>query len=99
MVSNNAPAVSLELDADEAKWLHSLLSKSHTAGNEAFKDVCSMSSADPRSRFRSMLMVAANVDQITSEQLAERMQSQMGSLSDTWEKDRSAEKEGQSDVS
>lgn len=95
MTSNNPPAISLELDADEAKWLHALLSKSHTAGNAAFKEVCQMSSADPRSKFRSMLMMAANVDQITSEQLAERMQLQMSDLSETWDRDRAKEGEDQ----
>ena len=91
MSSNKAPYVSLELDEDETKWLHGLLSRAHAAANSAFRDVCQMPSSDPRSNFRAMLQMAANVDQITSEQLAGRIQRQAGDLVSYWNADRENE--------
>ena len=76
-MTNNPPAVTLELDASEAEWLFKLLGKAFIDADTAFRDVCSMPSSDPRAANRSMLSMAATADKITAEQLQSRIESQL----------------------
>ncbi|WP_027237829.1 hypothetical protein [Leisingera caerulea] len=75
-MSNHPPHTVLELSREETQWLFSLLSKAEKSADEAFEEVVSMSSKDPRARHRVMLQMAANIDQAISDSLLSRLEKQ-----------------------
>lgn len=77
-LSNNPPAAVLELDKHEAEWLQKTLRLSERSAEAAFRDVASMSSKDPRARFRASLQLAANIDEAMADGLASRLDDQIG---------------------
>jgi hypothetical protein len=74
--TNTPPYAILELDEEEALWLTHLLAKALESADTSTREIAGMSSSDPRSRYRTLLAHAAMIDQVTSEQLGERLSGQ-----------------------
>lgn len=86
--SNKPPYAVLELSEDEATWLTGTLLRARKLSVEAFKDVASMSSSDPRAVMRASLMMAANIDETAADTLGERLSDQNKKTRDIWEPDQ-----------
>ena len=78
--SNNAPAVTLDLNIAEAEWLYRVLKAAEKIADDNMRDVISMSSSDPRSKFRASLSLAASLDAEAAGQISERISDQAPSV-------------------
>lgn len=82
MSSNNPPYVTLELDEHEAEMLQRLLTRDRAMVGMDFREVCEMSSSDPRSIHRSSASLALAGDMSFDEDISGRITDQQSDLTE-----------------
>tara|TARA_R110000851_G_C12684240_1_gene524202 strand:+ start:63 stop:407 length:345 start_codon:yes stop_codon:yes gene_type:complete len=80
MKSNNPPYVTLDLDENDAVMLQRLLLRDRAVVGMDFREVCEMSSSDPRSHMRSSVSMVLAGDMDWDEEMSRNITSQQPKL-------------------